>query len=189
MKKQNLFSVLALAILVAGSMARAEGTAAPAAPAAKPAGPSDAVIAHIAVTANVVDAEAGEVGKMSTDKDVKEFAKKMIAGHTSIKNSALALATKLHVTAEDNDTSKALKKGGDENCAHLKTLKGHQFDLEYIKHEVEYHKTVVNALKNLLVPNAKNPELKTLLEGATKTIEGHLEHAEKVLAKVEGAKK
>jgi len=38
------------------------------------------------------------------------------------------------------------------------------FDLACAKNEVAYHQTVNGALANTLIPDAHNPELKSLLE-------------------------
>ena len=59
-------------------------------------GPNDAQIAHIVVTANQVDIDAGKLASTkSTNKDVQAFAKQMIADHSGVNQQATALATKL----------------------------------------------------------------------------------------------
>src|SRR5688500_18733563 len=76
-------------------------------------GPNDAQIAHIVVTANAVDVEAGKFAKSkSKNSEVKKFAQQMVTDHTAVNKQAGDLAKKLGVTPEDNDTSKSLKKGG-----------------------------------------------------------------------------
>ncbi len=147
---------------------------------AAPAGPTDPQIAHIVVTANTIDIEAGKLGQKSKNKEIQEFAKLMVTDHSAVNKQATTLAKKLKVTPEDNDTSKALKKGGDENMAKLKTLKGAAFDKAYVDHEVDYHIQVLEAIDTALIPNAKNAELKALLEKTRPAIAAHLEHAKKV---------
>src|SRR4051812_26406974 len=98
---------------------------------AKP-GPSDAEIAHIVVTANAIDVEAGNLAKSKTkNKEVKKFAQLMVTDHTAVNKQAGDLAKKLGVTPKPNDTSASLRKGADENVSKLKTLKGKDFDHEY----------------------------------------------------------
>lgn len=168
--------VLAFATVAVVSKARAQEGA---------GGPNDAQIAHIAVTANQVDADAAKVAlKHSKNKEILAFAKQMEKDHTDVKNKAVALATKLKVTPEDNDTSKGLKSGGDQNMKNLGTLKGKEFDKTYIDHEVEYHEAVISAIEKVLVPNSKNAELKKLLESIVAPLKAHLEHAKKVQASV-----
>lgn len=141
-------------------------------------GPSDPQIAHIVVTANQVDVDAGKLAKhRSKNKEVDKFAQQMITDHTGVNKQAVALAQKLKVKPEDNDTSKSLKKGGDENLAKLKKLKGKEFDKEYVAHEVAYHQAVLDAIDKTLIPSAKNADLKGLIEKVRPAIAAHLEHA------------
>jgi putative membrane protein len=141
-------------------------------------GPTDPQIAAIVVTANQVDVDAGKLAKAHThNKEVKAFAQQMITDHTAVNKQAGELVKKLGVKPESNATSDALKKGGDENMAALKKLKGKAFDKAYVDHEVAYHQQVLDAIDKTLVPNAKNPELKGLIEKVRPAIAAHLEHA------------
>jgi putative membrane protein len=106
----------------------------------------------------------------------------MVFDHTGVNKQAVALVTKLHVTPEENDTSKSLKKGGDQNIASLKRMSGKQFDKAYVDHEVTYHQAVIDALDKTLIPNAKNAELKNLLVQVRPAFIAHLEHAKQIQA-------
>ena len=123
--------------------------------------PTDAQIAAIVVAANSVDIDAGKLARStSKDSEVKEFAKRMVTDHTGVNKQAGALVKKLKLTPEENDTSKKLKQDGADTLAKLKGLKGKEFDKAYIDNEVTYHQTVIDALDQTLIPNAKNDELK-----------------------------
>ena len=142
------------------------------------AGVTEPQIAAIAVAANQVDIAAAKLAKKtSKNAKVKAFASDMIRDHSSANKQAVALVTKLGVTPEENDTSKALTKGGDENIASLKKLKGKAFDSAYAEHEVAYHQQVIDALDKTLIPSAKNAELRSLLESVRGVVAQHLEHA------------
>ena len=139
---------------------------------------SDAQIASIVVTANQVDIDAGKLAaSKATNPEVKKFGQQMVADHTGVNKQATALVTKLKVKPEPNDTSKALKAGGDANLADLKKLSGAAFDKAYVAHEVAYHQQVIDALDKTLVPNAQNAELKALLVKVRPAFVAHLEHA------------
>jgi putative membrane protein len=141
-------------------------------------GPTDPQIAAIVVAANQVDIDAGKLAESkSTNKEVKEFAKRMVTDHSGVNKQAVALVTKLKVKPEENDTSKSLKAGGDENLKKLKGLKGAEFDKAYVDHEVTYHQAVLDALDKTLIPNASNAELKDLLVKVRPAFVAHLEHA------------
>jgi putative membrane protein len=151
-------------------------------------GPNDAQIAHIVVTANQVDIDAGQIGKSkATSPDVKAFAQRMITDHTAVNTSAKALAGKLKVTPESNSTSESLKKGGEQNVAKLKTLSGAAFDKAYVDHEVTYHQAVLDALDKTLIPSATNEELKDLLVKTRPAFVDHLSHAKKLQASLGGS--
>jgi putative membrane protein len=142
---------------------------------------TDPQIASIVVTANQVDIDAGKLAKsMASNADVKKFADQMITDHTGVNKSAVDLVTKLKVTPEDNPTGQSIKKGGDENIANLKTLKGAAFDKAYIDHEVAYHQQVLDAIDKTLIPSATNAELKALLVKVRPAFVAHLEHAKHV---------
>jgi putative membrane protein len=141
----------------------------------------DAQIAHIVVTANQVDIDAGKLAaSTATSPEVKKFGQQMVTDHTGVNKQAVDLATKLKVTPADNPTSQSLKAGGDKNVANLKTLKGAAFDKAYVDHEVAYHQAVLDALDKTLIPGASNAELKALLVKVRPAFVAHLEHAKTI---------
>ncbi len=149
--------------------------------------PNDAQIAHIVVTANQVDIDAGKLAQSkSKNADIKAFGKRMVTDHTGVNKSATELVKKLKVKPEDNGTSQSLKKGGEENVANLKKLSGAAFDKAYIDHEVAYHEQVLDAVDKVLIPNAKNEELKALIVKVRPAFVAHLEHAKQLQSKMKG---
>src|SRR5689334_14502728 len=153
--------------------------------AAQPAGPTDAQIAAIVVTANQVDIDAGKLAvKKAHAKEVKAFGQQMITDHAGVNKQATELVTRLKVKPEENDTSRSLKQGGDDNLASLRKLNGAEFDRAYVDHEVTYHQAVIDALDQTLVPNAKNEELRALLIKVRPAFVAHLEHAKSMQARI-----
>jgi putative membrane protein len=147
------------------------------------AGPDDAQIAAIVVAANTVDVDAGKQAEAkTTNKDVKAFADMMVNDHTAVNKQATALVQKLHVTPQENDTSKSLRAGGAATLKKLQGLSGTAFDKAYVDNEVAYHQTVIDALDKTLIPNASNAELKNLLVTVKPAFVAHLEHAKHLQA-------
>lgn len=145
------------------------------------AAPTDPQIAHIAYTAGNLDVAAGKQAlAKSHDKAIRSFAQEMVRDHEAVNAKALALVKKLHVTPENNATSRGLTAGAVKTRAKLGHLKGAAFDRAYISNEIAYHKTVNGALESTLIPNAKNGELKALLETGLNLFREHQAHAEKV---------
>src|SRR3954468_8449847 len=92
---------------------------------AQQAGPSDPQIAAIVVAANQVDIDAGKLAESKAgNKEVKAFAQRMVTDHTGVNKQATELVTKLNVKPEENDTSRSLKKSGEDTLKRLKGLSG-----------------------------------------------------------------
>jgi putative membrane protein len=177
--QQKAADSAAAATTPAPSAAPANSTAA--ATPATPAPLNDAQIAHVAVTANSIDSATSVLAKQTgTAKAVKDFAQTMITDHTGVNKQAVALATKLKVTPEDNDVSRQLRSGADQNTSNLQGKSGADFDSTYIDHEVTYHQAVLDALDKTLIPGAQNAELKALLEKVRPAIAAHLDRAKQI---------
>lgn len=148
-------------------------------------GPTDPEIAHIVVTANTIDIDAGKLAQTrAKSNEVKAFAKQMVTDHRGVQKQATDLATKLGVTPKDNDTSKSLLTSAKDNLKKLKGLKGEEFDKAYVNNEVTYHQAVLDALDKTLIPNAKNEELKALMVKVRPAFVAHLEHAKGLQTKL-----
>lgn len=140
--------------------------------------PTDPQIAQIVLTADTVDVDYGKLAvKTTKNAEVKAFAETMIRDHTAVNEKAAALAKKLNLTPEESATSKSLKADGDKMLAKLKDMSGAEFDKAYVDNEVSYHESVIGALKTTLLPNAKNADLKALLEAGLPIFTSHLDHA------------
>jgi len=146
---------------------------------AQGAKPNDAQIAHIAYTAGQIDiTQAKQALAKTSNPDVKEFATEMARDHAAVNDKALALVKKLNVTPQDNATSQALSKAAAAKLAELAKLNGAAYDRAYAVNEVAYHKTVNGALKDTLIPDASNAELKSLLQTGLSLFQAHQAHAE-----------
>jgi putative membrane protein len=139
---------------------------------------SDPEVAHVAVTANTIDAELARFAQSRATSDkVRQFAATMITDHTAVNAQAAALAERLGVKPADNTVSQSLLSGASEARAALERLRGAAFDRAYMDREVAYHQAVLDALDGLLIPASSNAELKKLLQDVRPAIAAHLEHA------------
>lgn len=148
---------------------------------AQSAGPTDPQIVGIVIGANKIDISYARIAlKKSHNQEVLGFAHQMIKDHTTVLDSVESLARKLGVKPAASSTGTSLTTQAKEERAKLKALSGDAFNKAYIDNEVAFHKTVIDAMKSTLIPDAKNTELKDALKGAVPLFEGHLEHAENV---------
>lgn len=109
---------------------------------------------------------------------MRAFAEEMVRDHAAVNDEALALVTKLGVTPQDNPISVALNQAAAAELKKLASLNGAAFDRAYVKNEVDFHRTVNEALRTSLIPSAANGELKTLLETGLRLFSEHQMHAE-----------
>jgi len=153
------------------------------------ASPTDPQIVGIVVTANQIDIDYGKLAlSKAKNRGVRDFAQQMVTDHSALQKSVADLGAKLNVSPGDSDTSNSLKSQSEQTTQKLKALNGKSFDKAYIDNEVAYHQAVINAVSSVLIPNAQNAELKSALQGAAPLFQGHLQHAQKVQADLEGKK-
>jgi putative membrane protein len=152
------------------------------------AGPSDPQIVGVVTVADQIDIDTAKLALKKTKNDeVRQFAQQMIDDHTALQKAVNDLGRKLNVSPEESDTTRALKTQAAVETKKLRALNGKAFDAEYLNREVLYHQQVIDAAGSVLIPNAKNAELKSALEGAAPLFQGHLEHAQHLQSSLGGA--
>ena len=142
----------------------------------------DATILAIFDQANSVDVFTGRFGaKYGHSAEVRELGVMTATDHVAVQQMGRDLAKKLGIfpTPPDTDTSVAdLAK----TLAFLKTKYGKEFDKAYLKHEVDFHQSVVDAITRTLLPAIENDEFKELVKKVLPGFEHHLAET-KALAK------
>jgi putative membrane protein len=140
---------------------------------------SDPEVASVAVVANQIDINYAAIAKRkSKNADVINFAETMARDHKAVIGQAAALVKKLGVTPKDNAVSKKLMADAEKTKKVLRSKSGNAFDKAYVDNEVAYHKAVIDAVQNLLIPETENGELKQLLTDVLPALKEHLGHAE-----------
>lgn len=147
--------------------------------------PNDAEISQIVITADKGEIEASKLAKRkSANTEVKEFADMMIDEHASVTKQTKELASKLKMKPKDSKASKDLAKSSKDAEKKLKSLKGADFDKQYVDQMVSDHQAVLDTIDSTLLPNAKNEELKNLIQTVRPSVAKHLEHAKALQAKL-----
>ena len=146
---------------------------------------TDPEVASVAVAANQIDIEyAGIAKKKSKNTEILNFAEAMTKDHNAVIAQASDLVKKLNVTPKDNAVSQKLNNEAEQTRKMLNAKSGSEFDKAYIDNEVAYHKAVIDAVKNLLIPETENQQLKDLLTSILPALDTHLQHAEMVQKKI-----
>ncbi len=82
--------------------------------------------------------------------------------------------------AAKKSSNPKVKEFAELSLAKLRGLSGAEFDKAYIDNEVTYHEAVIKAMDETLIPNAKNAELKALLESGKPIFVSHLNDAKEL---------
>jgi putative membrane protein len=162
-----------------GGSSPAAGSASASAPLPAPAGLTDANIAAIVVAANNADILYADLAlAKSHDKEIRAFANMVKKDHEAVNEAAVALVTRLKVTPVDNEISFDLRDDAETTRLTFRDFEGFAFDSAYADNEVTYHKKLLGAIDDALIPSARNAELKALLIQVRPAVAAHLGHAE-----------
>jgi putative membrane protein len=142
----------------------------------------DPTIVAIFDAANTWDIESSTLGEKSHNPEIATLARNFVRDHEMVRQQGRDLAKKLSVTPTPPKDFPLAQVHADA-MAKLKTLSGAQFDRFYLENEVAYHKAVIDALNNTLIPAIQNPEFKALAVKVTPAFQAHMIAAQQLLAK------
>lgn len=147
---------------------------------------NDANIVAILDRANVNDSAGGNLASTKgTSADVKAFGKQMMTDHHTLRQQGIDLATKLGVSPTPPATD-SLDMMARQHMDHLNSMAaGADWDRMYIDAEVQMHEAVLRTAQ-AAQGAAQNQELKDLIGKAAPAIQGHLDKAKALQAKLGG---
>lgn len=136
-------------------------------------------ILRVADSARINSARA--VREISQSESILEYARVMIVDHQAI--SALldsALAAKQQ-TPTDNAVSMELRNADQQFVTDL-LARDSGVNNAYIMQEIYDHERILQLLDSAVIPSARSPETKTLLERLRPAFDAHLQRARVILA-------
>jgi len=158
----------------------AEAAAEPA-PAPKREPLTDEQILAVTEAANTAEIDQAKLAqKKSKNGKVKKLAAMILADHQQAKAKQQKLVNKAKLTPADSSASSMVKDGSTATLDKLNAATGADFDTAYVDAQVDGHKKVLDTIDTSLMPDAKNEELKKMLEEIRPKIEGHLKAAEEL---------
>lgn len=150
----------------------------PAAPAARAL--DDPTIVAIFDAANTADIETGQLAaKRGSTKAVRELAAMFARDHEMVRQQGRDLAKKLGVTPTPPKGDKSAQEQA-QVMAMLRAKHGADFDKAYLAHEVAFHKAVIDAVNQTLLPAIQNPELKALVVKVAPAFQAHMLAAQRL---------
>jgi putative membrane protein len=133
--------------------------------------------------ANDVDVSFARVAAMtSTNEDVKAFARRMLTDHAQVISAMRELASAEEITPADDDAGRDLRDLSTLQRDSLRALSGRAFDNAYVGMELDRHREILSMIDDVLLPRARNSELREALTSARPIIAAHIAHAEQLLA-------
>jgi putative membrane protein len=144
----------------------------------------DPTIVAIFDAANTMDIEAATIAaRKATTPEIREFAAMLIKAHTGARQQGRDLTKKLGVTPTPPAVN-PFQASHDAAMKQLRTLRGKAFDREFLENEIAYHKAVIAAVQNTLLPAIQNAELKALVVHVAPVFVQHEMAAEQLLAQM-----
>ena len=191
-----LVASISLAIVATAAARRSDPAAAmPAdhsmsAPAAAPAASlDDATIVAIFDAANTADMETGALAaKRGQSKEVREFGAMLADVHRLVRQQGRDLATKLSVTPTP-PADDASARAHEQAMASLRAASDAEFDRAFLRHEVAFHKAVIDAVTTTLLPAIDNAELRKLVTDVAPAFQAHMLAAGKMETQLDGKAK
>lgn len=170
-------SVAAFSLVLAGSVLAPS----PAAAQGKSGGLDDPTIVAIFDAANTWDIETGALAaKRGRTRAVREFGQMLQFDHTAVRKQGRDLAQKLGVTPTPPKNF-GMAKDHAAAMKHLRNVSSAKFDREFLKHEVAFHKAVIEAVTTTLLPALKNQEVKELVVKVAPAFQAHMAKAQSLL--------
>ena len=141
----------------------------------------DPTIVAIFDAANTYDMETGSlaVSKGHT-KDVRDFGAMLVRDHRNVRQQGRDLAKSLNVTPTPPKNF-PLAKAHVAAMRSLRGLKGKAFDRAFLKHEVDYHNAVIDAMTHTLLPATHNAQVKDLETKVAPAFVAHRDRAQSLL--------
>jgi putative membrane protein len=141
-------------------------------PVASGASPSDSDTVHAAQVEQGTLAHA-----KAKEPRLRQFADKLKADHERARREGKSLAARLAIKPKESPLSSELGADAAGATKTLKNAKRNEFDRLFVESQIAAHQKTLKLLDQKLIPNARNQDLKALLEGLRATIQAHLEEA------------
>jgi putative membrane protein len=136
---------------------------------------TDSEIAYLYLQANLFEVEAGELGaKRGTAADVKKHGETVATEHRGVVKMFEGLLLKRGIKPTAPANSEANVGQHKSIMEDLGGRHGSDFDRAYLAHEVATHRAVVAALRGVLLPGAKDPEIVSHFNTVLPAFEHHL---------------
>lgn len=139
---------------------------------------TDLQIASVAVAAHSSELQQAKIAlRRATRKDVREFAKAVLAHHEKALHEVHAIGSRLGAAPEPSASASDLRSSNTELVLQLNVVERADFDRDFIVSQIGNHEELLALIDARLLPDARNPELRSALEALRPTAALHLARA------------
>lgn len=141
----------------------------------------DPTIVAIFDAANTYDMETGSLAvSKGHSRAVRDFGAMLVRDHRNVRTQGRELAKSLHVTPTPPKDF-ALAKAHVAAMRSLRAARGKAFDRAFLRHEVDYHNAVIDAVTKTLLPAIQNAQVKDLVTKVAPAFVAHRDRAQSLL--------
>jgi putative membrane protein len=111
---------------------------------------------------------------------VEAYARMLHSSHAEHQAQTMQLARKLDIVPAEDGVVDVRRADATKELAHLTSLDNHEFPRAYMVAMINGHEKVLRDIDELLLPAAKNDELRAHLKSTREAIASHLEEGRRV---------
>ena len=138
--------------------------------------------------ASAAEAEFAELAtQRATREPVRQYAQVITADHRAVVSALDSLARARTLTYEASAAVRDVENGVRAAHAGLQTIPAEEFDLAFIRAEVESHRQLVDRLDRELIPSARGDDIRALLGDVRAMSDAHLTRARQILTELLGS--
>jgi len=143
---------------------------------------TDARIAAVASASNQDEIQTSQVAvQQAQDAQVKAYAQRMIDEHSRFEQQQQQLLQQKGLAPQDNALSLQLTRNLQPTLDSLRAKSGREFDMAYVLHQVSSHETTLKTLDTSLIPQARDAEMKAMLQRQVRpAVAEHLAEAKRL---------
>ena len=124
-----------------------------------------AKIAGVASVSNMSEIQPSQLAlTKAQNAGVRQFAQRMIDEHVRLEQAMQAMLKQKGVAPEHNGYSYQMQQNLQPMMKELSAASGAAFDKLYMEHQVASHMSTLHALDTSLIPQAKDPQMKAMLQ-------------------------
>lgn len=118
----------------------------------------------------------------TSNEDVKVFARRMLTDHTQMIAGTRAMLSAQDLDPADDMAARDLRDASTLQRDSLRALTGRAFDSTYVAMELQRHREMLSIIDDVLLPRARNAQLRDLIASMRPIVSAHIAHAQQLRA-------